>query len=404
MRDSFSGHGHSLGKPEITRRSFVRASLLGGSLPAVLGRNLLGSGARISEVAHLRLHGDLRSYCGHPRQCGLLNFGGGELIVLHYHAPCDYRDPQDVRHDFGGYHGRAVVLLQRSLDGGLTWPQEHNVQVWNEAAPVEDRISTLFSSLTSPREEIDLTHPDAAYHLGRTFLGPKQNGEPNVVGFVLRSRDRGRTWEKVPSLLVPPGGGYGSCPESTPLVTLPDGTLLMTNRTRGGRDGIDLYASVDRGLSWHWRTQIMPGHALAGEPAGARYYYPTLILLPSGRLQCYAYPLSRSYSDDSGRTWSRREAILPPGPSPWDQEDPIYDDPLVGTNPLARRSPFPLLLRDGRIVILFARRAEPGMGMGLIVSSDEGRTWSPDLVLRRDASASGRVRIRGRDHGRADIG
>ncbi|MCY3777905.1 MAG: sialidase family protein, partial [Candidatus Aminicenantes bacterium] len=122
-------------------------------------------------MRHTRLHGDSSSYCGHPRQCGLFNFGGGELAVLHYHAPSAYREPQDVRHDFGGYHGRAMVLLQRSLDGGATWPREHDVQVWNEAAPVQDRIHLLFSSLRSPREEIDLTHPDAAYHLGRTFLG-----------------------------------------------------------------------------------------------------------------------------------------------------------------------------------------------------------------------------------------
>ena len=388
----------------MTRRSFVGATVVGAAAHTLPGLRRVEAGSGVSHVTHLRLHGNSGSYCGHPRQCGLFNFGGGELAVLHYHAPCTYREPEDVRHDFGGYHSRAVVLLQRSLDGGATWPREHDVQVWNEAAPVQDRIHLLFSSLRSPREKIDLTHPNAAYHLGRTFLGPKRHGEPDVVGFVLRSRDRGRTWEKVPSLIVPPGGGYGSCPESTPLVTLPDGTLLMTNRTRGGRDGIDLYASMDRGLSWRWRTQIMPGHALPGEPAGARYYYPTLIRLKSGRLQCYAYPLCLSYSDDEGRTWSRREAIQPPGPSPWAGNDPVYDDPLAGTNPLARRSPFPLLLRDGRIVILFARRVEPGMGMGLIVSGDDGKTWSPDLVLRKDAGAAARVRIRGRDHGRADIG
>ena len=44
----------------------------------------------ISGIEHLKLHGDRTAYCGHPRQCGLFNFGKGELVVLHNHAPCGY--------------------------------------------------------------------------------------------------------------------------------------------------------------------------------------------------------------------------------------------------------------------------------------------------------------------------
>ena len=51
------------------------------------------------------------------------------------------------------------------------------------------------------------------------------------------------------------------------------------------------------------------------------------------------------------------------------------------------RSPWPMLLRDGRIVVIFARRKAPN-GIGLIVSEDDGRTWSDEVILRNDAPSS----------------
>ena len=55
-----------------------------------------------------------------------------------------------------------------------------------------------------------------------------------------------------------------------------------------------------------------------------------------------------------------------------------------------------VLLRDGRIAILFARRLSPKMGIGATVSEDNGKTWSPDLILRDDAAPSETPIIDGR--------
>ena len=49
------------------------------------------------------------------------------------------------------------------------------------------------------------------------------------------------------------------------------------------------------------------------------------------------------------------------------------------------RSPWPLRLRDGRIVVLFARRKAPP-GIGLLVSEDDGATWSAEGIVRDDGS------------------
>lgn len=362
----------------MTRRDFVVAA--GAALAA------RSSGA-VRQIEHVKLHGDRYSYCGHPRQCGLFYFGRGELVALHNHAPCAYQKREDVQHDWYGYHKRSVVLLQRSTDGGRTWPGENEVVVWNEAAPLEERRKYLLDALNAPRENIDLAKPESIVIFPRTFLGPNQFGTPQMAAFALRSPDKGKSWEKVPTVVLPPPGCYSASPDNTPIVRLPDGTLLFPNRAFGGRNGVDLYASTDSGLSWNFRTRIC-------EPHG----YPALVLLKSGRLQCYNYPLGMCYSDDGGKTWSARKLILPPKPSPWADDDPLYHEEL------AHRSPTPHVLRDGRILLFFARRIGPRRGMGFIVSTDNGATWSPDQILRDDASVYQATTAAGRKVDYSDIG
>jgi len=76
----------------------------------------------------------------------------------------------------------------------------------------------------------------------------------------------------------------------------------------------------------------------------------------------------------------------------------LYDEPWT------HRSPTPLALRDGRILVLFARRISTRRGMGVIVSEDGGETWSPDLILRDDPSVSNTTKIRGQQVDYSDIG
>ncbi|MEW5979954.1 MAG: sialidase family protein [Acidobacteriota bacterium] len=368
---------------KLSRRTFLTAP----AAPVVIRWARASSSGLLEGVEHVKLHGNHGTYCGHPRQGGLFNFGSGEIAVLHYHAPCAYQRPEDVKHDFGGYHSRSVVLLQRSTDGGRNWPEENNVVVWNEAATLEHRLKMALSCFTSPRAKIDLFSPKAALWMGRTFLGPNRFGAFQMIAFSLRSGDKGASWEEVPSLISPPPGSFGSSADNAPMVYLPEQTLLFPMRSFGGRRGTSLYGSTDNGLSWHFRTHI------SDTPD-----YPALVLLKSGRLQCYTYPMGMHYSDDLGKTWSERRSILPSGPSPWAANDPVYNEPL------AHRSPMPLLLRDGRILILFARRISPGLGMGLTVSEDGGRTWSRDCVLRNDASPSEKVQVSGTSHDYSDIG
>ena len=94
----------------------------------------------VKDVRHSRVCGGQGLYCAHPRQGGLFNFGDGELVLIHPHATWPY-ERERPNHGFGsGYKSRCVWLLQRSTDGGMTWPECDNVIVYDEKS-----VSVLFT-------------------------------------------------------------------------------------------------------------------------------------------------------------------------------------------------------------------------------------------------------------------
>ncbi len=361
----------------------------------------------VSDVRHLKLCYSKDRYCGHPRQCGIYNFGSGEIAVLHHHADCSYENREDVRHgwDSRGYKSRCKILLQRSLDHGATWEKENEVVVWDYDRPLEAHRKVLWKcdDPGEVREEIDLISADSAIYFGRPMTGREnEDGEPTMECLAWRSGDRGRTWETSPASRINPPLGYSYVhADCYPVARFEDGTVLVPatadNRNTGGSvprsqlERLDqsvtvLYGSDDNGLTWHYVSEVMRDTTGHGRPV-----YANLLVLPSGRLQCYALnnggvrtALHLNHSDDGGYTWSEPQSIVGWGQSPWTKlsRDPIWSGARSGPR---YRSCWPLLLRDGRIAVLFDRRQLPG-GIGVIVSEDQGDTWSAEAVIRGDAS------------------
>jgi len=332
----------------------------------------------LRDVHHIRICGSPDTYCGHPRQGGIFNFGRNEIAVIHNHAPCGYDRPESVQHDFGGYHSTAKILLQRSLDGGATWPEEEQVVIYDESCPIEERRA--FLAVRGPREEIDLSSPDSAIYFGRTYAGPTDS-RPEMVCFAVRSADRGKTWEQVPTIVDPPSGQKQVHKDGHPILRMPDGTFLaaMTSSPPGQ---VSLYGSDDNGLTWEYLSRVATDPTELGRPT-----YAGLLRLPDGTLQMYMlniYGLRNAIQvaeSEDGYTWSVPRPIVRWGNSPW----AARREPGRFSRGVHYRSPWPMLLRDERIVVLFARR-KPPFGLGCLFSEDMGTTWSPEFIVRCDGA------------------
>ncbi len=353
----------------------------------------------LTDMRHIKLCYSKDRFCAHPHQSGIFNYGNGEIAVLHSHAASRYEVVDDISHSFTtGYASRAKILLQRSLDHGESWPREHDVVVWDESRPQEEKRAILYRADESgvAREQIDLTSPDAAVYFTYAATGTDNwNGQPTLECFAFRSGDRGRTWEEVPTRVTHPFWGNVD-KNGYPPVQFPDGTLMAAMAYADptfkevetvGPGGIAAFGSDDSGLTWEYVAEV------ASEPTGlGRPVYQTLLLLPSGRLQCYMHnqgaqrwqPIQMNYSDDGGYSWSEPKPIVAWGQSPWAAR---RKPDMIRRGGPHYRSPWPIQLRDGRIVVLFGHR-KPPYGLGLIVSEDDGATWSAQAIIRDDGSGS----------------
>jgi len=357
------------------------------------------------DIQHVKVCGGKGLYCAHPRQGGLWNFGNGELLLIHCHAHWPYAD-EPPRHGFGpvGYKSRCVWLAQRSTDGGRTWPEENNVVVWDETLPVDQRRKLVYPDDTS-RQQIDMTSPDSVVCFPRTWLGDVKGPDGKVVGpgeadatapggsapiaIAIRSADRGRTWEQTPTVIERPARGPHFCIAEPSVVTMDDGSMLIPVAYLN--DGVlAAYGSDDDGLTWQFLSEI----ARPTTPTGG-IVYPGLLRLPDGTIQCYLMEmLTRTYSiclceSADCYNWTQPRTILRWGSSPWRERmtQAAKTKPLTFPTRILYRSPWPLLLADGRILVVFARRKFP-YGMGGIISSDEGKTWSDEFIIRDDASGA----------------
>ena len=147
----------------------------------------------LTDVHHIKLCYSKDTYCGHPRQCPIYNYGDGEIVVIHHHAPAAYQTREDIRHGQTGYKGRAQILLQRSYDHGQTWSHENDVVIWDDSRPLEEKRAILWQA----------DEPGSPANRS-TSLARTQRSTSPVHRRVPRMMTDSRRWNALPS--VPPIG------------------------------------------------------------------------------------------------------------------------------------------------------------------------------------------------------
>ena len=298
-------------------------------------------------VKHVKVFYEPGMYGGWPANYGIWSWGD-EILVGFEKAFYENRGPKS--HNMDQTKPRSAVFA-RSMDGGETWTLED--------PGMSGGLNYPDCSLA-----INFEHPDFALTARRSKW---KSG-------IFYSYDRGKNWEgpcPLPDFKTP-----GLAARTDYIINSDKECLLfLTAAKSNGNEGRALAAkTLDGGVTWSFLSWI--GHEHSGYsimPSTVRISSHELLTTirkkESGRSLIEAY-----YSDDNGMTWRQLN-------------NPV-DDTGIG-NPSAM-----VKLDDGRICLAYGYRAEEadiksGLKTSDIrakLSSDNGKTWSKDYILRNDGS------------------
>lgn len=338
------------------------------------------------DIEHAVVYRREDEFASHPYTRGFWEAPAGHLICNFSLSTVDYRDdPNQLAHSrlIRNPGGRRSVTI-RSEDRGRTWyvsnadPRRPSVDVQvprpgadgrpgplDEIGPIDYADSkVLVSNFNYLYMRDDPLIADFYEDLKQLVEAPERRV------YIRVSKDGGDSWSR--SAMLPLDGLYSlSAVESS--TVRPDGQCLLFLSGISREGGILrplVYRSTDDGTAFHFLSYITPDED--SRVGAAWQLYPRGLMLPSGRLLCTL----RRDRDWSGAMWTEVYAS---------------DDGGRTWQFLSRATDFgapaePLLMSDGRIVLVYGTRNPPA-GMRAVVSEDEGRTWSSEIVVRDDAGS-----------------
>ena len=340
----------------VARIGLLGLMLLLGAAEAC-GQNQLTDPEKADVVKHVKVYAERGRFGGWPANHGIWSWGDEILVGFSagYH-----KDLRLERHNIDREKPEEH-LLARSRDGGQTWTIENPAE-----KGVLIPVGKALHGITPPglKEKpwqdcpggIDFTHADFAMTVRMTdaHAGPAR---------FHYSTDRGKTWQG--PFRLPLFDQKGIAARTDYLVNgKHDCMLFLTSSKTDGREGRPLCVRTsDGGRSWQFVAWI------ADEPKGYAIM-PSTVRLGEKELlsaiRCREGPKSwiDTYrSRDNGKSWKLDEK---PAPNTGEGNPPSL-----------------IRLADGRVCLTYGYRAEP-YGIRARLSSDGGRTWGKEIVLRGD--------------------
>ncbi len=316
------------------KSSFAVAAALATVLHAAQGPSVVEHGVVYEQPGR---------FGGWPANNGL--WAWGNEIVVGFTAAHYLK--QDINKHQIDRSKPSQATFGRSLDGGKTWSLEQ---------PEQFQIGQ--AAATDLREPIDFTVPGFAMTL--------RSGRPNAL--LYHSSDRGRTWKgpyRFPLL-----GQPGIDARTDYLVKGKRECLaFLTASKQNGKEGrVICVRTRDGGLTWERLSFIGP------EPDGfsimpSTLWIGTRSLLTTIRRKEQTGTWIEAYrSDDAGGSWQ------------------FLNKPVPDTGAHSGNPPSLFRLRDGRLALTYGVRSEP-YRICARFSSDDGRTWGDEFVLRNNAAA-----------------
>lgn len=300
---------------------------------------------------------------GWPANHGIWQWG--DEIVVGFSAAW-YKLMAGDRHQMDGSKPEEPRLA-RSLDGGTSWKVETPASLLPPAQGGKPA--------TPMKVPIDFAAPGFAMTM--RFLDNHRG--PSLL---FHSSDKGKTWAgpfEFPQL----AGGVAA--RTDYVINGPrDAMVFLTAAKANGREGRPFMArTTDGGLNWEFVSFIGP------EPAGFAIMPSTVRIGPRHLLTTIRMKqdLAHNWIDawrsrDDGATWTA-------------------DGKVGDTGGMSGTPPHMIRLRDGRLCLTYSSRTAPYPILARL-SSDEGKTWGSERVLRADAVAwdVGYVRSAQRNDGR----
>lgn len=248
----------------------------------------------------------------------------------------------------------SVPRLARSLDGGQTWKTEVPSYLDSEGHEAKARTNNA---------AIDFTQPNFAI----TF---RMKGSSNGYSQFYWSNDRCKTWQG--PFALPTFDRKGIFARTDYLINGPhDLTAFITaSRDEGGEGWPLCIRTKDGGKTWEQQSWI------GEQPAKGGYaIMPSTVRLSENEL--FTYIRCRSNEQAQSKSWWIE---------PYRSLDNGKTWTLEKTNTIdnAGNPPHMIKLKDGRLALTFGYRRAP-FGIRARLSSDGGRTWTPDIILRDDA-------------------
>lgn len=298
---------------------------------------------RVTAKENVIIYKESGRYGGWPANQGLWQWG--DELVLGFTATY-YKDAKnDHRIDRTMPSHR---VQSRSLDGGKTWKLEPE-------QPYADRANE--PEAAPLKEPLDFTAPDFAlmFRFKTLHRGPS---------WFYTSTDRCRKWQGPFAFSVE---GVKGISTRTDLVPLGPRDCLMVGscgKESDKKEGRVFCArTTDGGLTWKLQSYVGKE-----PPPGGFAIMPSTVRMPGGALLTAIrrgrpeYLIELWRSTDLGKSWSKMSDVTG----------------NIGGNP-----PASVLLPDGRLCVTYGFRREP-TGIRARISSDEGKTWTPELILRDD--------------------
>ncbi len=333
--------------------------LLGAPAPAPAGQEGPTPPEEPPAVTHVKVYYEPGMFGGWPANHGIWSWGNEILVGFSKGYYKDLGDRHHIDREKPEFH-----MLARSLDGGETWSVEDpgaRGQLLTEGGFLHGipRPGVAIPEMKEPEGGIDFTHPDFA-------MAVRTNSTGAGISRFFYSYDRGHNWEG--PFRLPDFGAPGIAARTDYIVDgKNDCTLFLTAAKEDGEEGRLLCArTTDGGKTWKRVSWIGPepkGFEIM--PASVRLSETDILVTGRNREGPRRW-ISAYLSKDNGETWEKLD-------------DPV-EDAGIGNPPAM------IQLKDGRICLIYGFRGEP-YSIRARLSSDGGRTWSDDYVLRDDGAS-----------------